>query len=359
MEQDILKNPVIREDMESIYASGDFRKLLQGKRIYITGAAGMIASYLTYFLIYLNEVYNYNLHIYGGIRSKEKAEKRFGFYCGKDYFHIISEDVSTPCRLADTMDYIIHAASLASPQYYGKMPVETMAPNIIGTYELLKYAAENQTKGFLFLSSGNVYGTVTNTEVIDEKTIGSFDFLADGNVYGESKRCGEALCSAFFREYQVPSSIVRVHHTYGPTMDIARDNRVFAEFMNNVVNSQNIVMKSDGSARRAFCYVTDTVSALLAVLLKGERGKVYNVGNPREYMSVGELAHMLVELAPDSGAQVIMEKRETGADYQPSKEKRSGVLSTQALEGLGWQPQISAREGFGRCLTYFTGKCSP
>lgn len=348
-----MKNSVIREDMERIYASGDFRELLQGKRIYITGASGMIASYMTLFLIYLNEAYDYGIHIYAGIRNKEKAVRRFGPYCGKAYFRIISEDVSGPCRLEETMDYIVHAASLASPQYYGKMPVETMAPNVIGTYELLRYAADHPVNGFLFLSSGNVYGTVTDAEVIDEGTRGTLDFLAEGNVYGESKRCGEALCGAFFREYQVPARIARVHHTYGPTMDIDRDKRVFAEFMHNVVHGQDIVMKSDGSARRAFCYVTDTVSALLAVLFKGEGGRAYNVGNPGEYMSVGELAHMLVELAPGSGTKVTMEKRETGTAYQPSSEKRTGVLSIRALEELGWHPQVTAREGFGRCLAYF------
>lgn len=345
------KQKIIRRDMEEIYASRSDWERLRGKRIYVTGAAGMIASYLVMFLMYLNEAYGFETEIYAGIRNLQKAQNRFGDYINRKYFHLVSRDVSLPCEIEEPLDYIVHAASLASPQYYGKYPVETMLPNVIGTQALLQYAVEKPLEGFVFLSSGNVYGTVSGVEEITENVIGTFDFTGDGNVYGESKRCGEALCRAYAREYGVPARSVRVHHTYGPVMDIRGDSRVFAEFVKNVVDGEDIVMKSDGSARRAFCYLTDTVSGILTVLLDGCNGNSYNIGNPQEYMSIRELALLLQKLSGSETMKVSFAERKTEG-YLATSEKREAVLSVAALEALGWQPRVSAGEGFGRCIRY-------
>lgn len=351
MSEDFLKNKIILHDMEEIYGRNSWEQF-QGKSVYVTGAAGMIASYLTMFFIYLNEAHGFSMELYGGIRNQNKARKRFGNYVDKPYFHIISDDVSQPCKLTENMDYVIHAASLASPQYYGKMPVETMIPNVIGTNHLLQYAVDHKVEGFLFLSSGNVYGSVSGVDFVKEDTIGTLDFLSEGNVYAESKRCGEALCKAYAREYGVPAKSVRIHHTYGPTMDIEKDARVFAEFVNNGVQGQDIVMKSDGRAQRAFCYLTDTVTALLTVLLKGKPGESYNVGNPQEHLSIAQLAHLVAEISPKD-IQVVIASRQEGDDYRPTTEARSGVVDVGALESLGWQSKVSSRDGFGRCISYF------
>ncbi len=255
-------------------------------------------------------------------------------------------------------DYIVHAASLASPQYYGKMPVETMLPNVIGTYELLEYAKRKKIKGFLFFSSGNVYGSVGGVDRIKEDTKGTFDFRAIGNVYGESKRCGEALCGAYFHEYGVPVKNARIQHTYGPTLDIESDKRVFSEFVNNIVNNQDIVLKSDGSAKRAFCYITDTVAALFAILLDGEEGESYNVGNDMEYISILELAEKLVAMFPEKQLQVIRERRQDEG-YSASPENRTIPVSLEKTRQLGWRPECSVEEGFGRTIRYFMDETEP
>ena len=335
--------------MESIYISRKDWEQIRTKSVYISGASGMIASYMVMFLIFLNEVFNYNIEIYAGIRKLKKATERFGDYVNRQYFHVISTDVILPVSDEQQWDYIIHAASLASPQYYGKMPVETMLPNVVGTYELLRYASQHAVKSFLFFSSGSVYGSLSDLNSITESSNGTFDFLSEGNEYGESKRCGEALCKAYYREYKVPTKSVRIHHTYGPTLDIEHDTRVFSEFVNNVIHDNDIVLKSDGTSKRAFCYLVDTITALFIILLNGENGESYNVGNDREYVSIRELAEIIVALYPEKNLHVISKERETYG-YTASKEASLVPLDIEKVATLGWCPKYSIEEGFSRTI---------
>lgn len=349
--EDFLKDNILLEDMQGIYRSAEMWDSLTDSSIYVTGASGMIASYLIMFLIYLNEVYEQRIEIYAGVRSIDKAYKRFGEYVEKEYFHLVQGDVCEPVNVEKPLDYIIHAASLASPQYYGRMPVETMMPNVIGTYEMLKYAVENPIKGFLLFSSGSVYGSINGIDSVDETAVGGMDWLAPGNVYGESKRCGEAMCAAYFREFGVPVKIARIHHTYGPTMDVRSDARVFAEFSNNILNGRNIVLKSDGKERRAFCYLQDTVSGLFKIMLEGTEGECYNVGNPDAFISIRQLAEILIGIFPEKNLTVEYQKR-VGTGYCASPVKRQIPVSMEKLNSLGWKAEVTVQDGFTRSLRY-------
>lgn len=343
-------NPIVRIDMEDI----DSRLLkerskLYGKSVYVSGASGMIASYFVAYLIWLNQKQQASIQIYLGVRSLEKARMRFGSFVEEKYIHLICQDVNIPISRDYHFDYIIHAASLASPQYYGSKPVETMLPNVVGTYHLLQKAIKDSTQGFLFFSSGSVYGTVEGVNSITEEDIGKFDFRAQGNVYGESKRCGETLCNAYYREYGVPIKIVRIHHTYSPTADVEKDTRVFSEFTNDVVNNRDIVLKSSGTAKRAFCYITDAVVGLYKILLCGKSGETYNLGNPEEYISIADLADTIVHLFPEKGLHIIRETR-NDEGYSASPEKRTIPVNVEKLEALDWEYTVSVKEGFRRMI---------
>lgn len=351
MGREILENRIISEDMEKIYASRKTWSDLGGKSLYIAGAAGMIASYLVYFLICLNEKKDVRCRIYAGVRSEEKARERFGEYVDRDYFELVKADVCAKPETGRRYDYIIHAASLASPQYYGGRPADVMLPNLVGTYRLLEHAKKYGCDSFVFFSSGSVYGSVGEAGSIREEMAGRLDYLAPGNCYGESKRAGEALCEAYLRQYGVGAKIVRIFHTYGPTMDIDNDARVFAEFVRNAVNGEDIVMKSDGSASRAFCYLTDTAAAVFRVLLEGENGACYNVGNPKESLSIAQLAELMVSLSP-RGLSVRREERQEKG-YQAGQERKTAVPDISKLRQLGWEPEIPAKDGFERCIRYF------
>lgn len=342
-------NPIIQNDMLEINENLPEKEMLYGKRIYISGASGMIASYLVAYFIWLNEAFGTNIQIYAGVRSKDKAINRFGDYLYKEYFHLIQSDVleSLPEELC--LDYIIHAASLASPQYYGKQPVETMLPNTVGTFKLLEYAKRYSITGFLFFSSGAVYGSIKGDTPISEHHVGVMDFLTTGNMYGESKRCGEALCRAYAIEYSIPVKIARIIYTYAPTADIENDARVFSEFAGNIVNNQDIVLKSAGKAKRPFCYITDTITGLLKVLLIGDSGEAYNIANPDEFVSIYELAKILEKLFSYRKLKVIQRERKDSG-YSSSLVESNPTVNVDKLRQLGWNSNISIEEGFQRMI---------
>ncbi len=350
MPRNFLDYKVISEDMDMIYRARKNWDEFKESSVFISGASGMLASYIVMFLIYLNEKHNFKIKIFAGIRQKHKASMRFGLFAERDYFNIIEGDICD-FNLEVKLDYIIHAASLASPQFYGRMPVETMLPNIVGTYKLMEYSKEHSIKSFLFFSSGAVYGD-SEKNIITEDLAGEFDFLAPGGVYGESKRCGEAMCFAYSREYGIPVKCIRIHHTYGPTLDLENDKRAFSEFIKNIINNQNIVLKSDGSQKRAFCYLTDGIAAILKVLLNGKNQESYNLANSEQFVSIKQLAEILISLYPEKKLHIDYRQREDKG-YLNLAQTSSVVCSTEKIQKLGCKFEVDIREGFKRTIEYF------
>ena len=270
----------------------------------------------------------------------------------KPYVSLVHHDLCEPWQLED-VDFIIHAASLASPEYYKTMPVEVAEPNAIGTYHLLRLAKEKNVQSFLFFSSGDVYGKLAEgAGEIHERDVGAADPLDLLSCYGGSKRMGETWCRLFFVEYGVNAKIARIAHTYAPTMDVEGDPRVFSSFMKCVKDGTDIVMHSDGSACRPFCYIADAVSAFFLILFEGAAGEAYNVSNDRAFLSIRELAEILVKLRPELGLKVIAKERPKGAAYLENNFNKANRPSADKLRELGWQCRFDAAAGFARVWRY-------
>jgi len=348
-----MRHPIIQEDLESLLAADLPWTELAGKTVLVTGANGFLPAYMVETFLYLNEhTSSEKIKIIGLVRNQEKASNRFCLYQEKTDLKLIVQDVCSPILLDEKIDYIIHAASQASPKYYGKDPVGTLSPNVIGTYNLLNLAKDHGVEGFLFFSSGEVYGEVTASQIpTKESDYGYVDPTNVRSCYGESKRMGETMCVSWFHQYGVATKIVRPFHTYGPGMSLD-DGRVYADFIADILNNRDIVMKSDGSAIRAFCYLADAVQGFLTVLLKGENGQAYNVGNDRGEASILDLAHKLVSLFPEKGLKVV--KKEV---IQPPGYLQSNILRNcpdiSKIRELGWQPTTSIEEGFNRTIRSF------
>lgn len=349
-----MQNKVIFDDMKEIASRNNYT-WLEGKNVFISGAYGMLASYIVYFFIYLNEIVLHNkIGIYAQGRSLSKMQKRFGIFCDKEYFHIITDDICCKINISNKMNYIIHAASLASPQYYATNPVDVINPNVLGTSNLLKMAREHKSSGFLFFSSGEVYGKIENlNHDCTENDYGYLDIMNIRSCYAESKRLGETLCKSYFVQYGVPATAVRIAHTYGPTMDIYNDERVFSEFVKNIVNDENILMKSDGLSERYFCYLTDAVDAFLRILKNGNRGEAYNMCNNTASISIRGLAELLVELFKEKDLKVIMVNRIESSKYMESPVIKYPIFDTNKLKKIGWNSQINIKEGFKRTVQSF------
>lgn len=342
---------IIHEDLENIYERGLEWEKLKSSTVLITGAYGMLASYVVFLLIYLNEYKGMNIRVVCQGRSPDKMHSRFGAYMDKEYFCASYFSLTTEIDLEHKADYIIHAASLANPSYYKSNPVEVGEANALGTYYLLKYAKACDVKGFLYFSTGDVYGLMPETGAdITEETYGVIDPLDEHSCYGESKRMGENWCASFSREYGVPTRIARIGHTYGLTMDVNNDPRVFASFVKDAAAGNNIVMMSDGMARRPFCYIADATAAFFLILFSGRNGEAYNVCNTQQFLSISELAGIIADLA---GVKVARKVREENSNYLEASFNKSNKPIESKLKDLGWECQYTAKEGFERCIKYF------
>ncbi len=338
--------PVIKKDIVRILEDNSIDwSLFRDKTILITGANGMIPSYLVWTLLCLNDKAGWNTNVIALVRNIEKAKQVFSEEYGNEHLKLQVQDVSQPIEISDKLDYIIHAASQASPKYYRVDPVGTINANVLGTINTLQLAKEKQVKGYLYFSSGEVYGqTASNIETISETDYGYIDLQSVRSCYAESKRMGEQLCIAWNQQYGIPVKIARIFHTYAPTMR-EDDGRVFADFCYDIANNRDIELHSDGSAVRSFCYITDAVRAYFKILLEGESGQAYNVGNTKTAVSVRKLAEILVNIYPEKHLQVIFKISKSEASKMQSP-IQVNIPNTAKLEALGWNPVVSIEEGF-------------
>lgn len=340
-------NSIISNDIKEVISNPiiDWNRF-DKKTVLITGANGMLPSYMVYALMSLKEQKSLDVKVIAQVRNKVKAEEIFKDFLHNSSFELLVQDVTIPYSLHIDVDYAIHAASQASPKYYATDPVGTLMANIEGTINVLKLASEKKCKSVLYFSSAEVYGT-SEVENISESDYGYLDPTSVRSCYAESKRMGEQLCNAWNSQYGTHCKSVRPFHTFGPNMTL-NDGRVFADFVKNIVNGENIVLKSRGEAKRAFCYVTDATVAFFKILLDGEDGMSYNMGNPEQEISIRELAKKLVEMYPEKGLQLIFDINETDKVRQTAV--KSVLPNIEKLKKLGWSPSIPVDEGFKRVI---------
>jgi len=347
-------NPVITEDVIGLLEKDIPWKRFDGHTILITGASGMLASYLVFTIAqYMRCNVDCGITLYLAVRNMEKAKERFGSLLDCPNVLITYWDGTSEIAEGIEPDYIIHAASIADSSMYLTKPVETALPNIIGCWRLLELARKHAVKGFLFFSSDITYGKVSGKQVICEEDSGYLLPQDVRSCYGESKRMGENLCASYASEYGIPAVAVRISHTYGPTMNLRDDSRVFAEFVRNIVDHENIVMKSDGNAKRAFCYISDATEAFFRILLFGTPGQVYNMCNDEAFVSIAELAEKMTRLFPERNLSVCRVSRKAEDCYAENKNANTVVLSTEKLRNLGWKPTVKIEEGFRRTVMSF------
>lgn len=344
-----MTNDILQEDIKEIVDAKLPWNMLSGATILISGASGFIASYLVRSLLYFNTAYKKNITVLAIARSKKHAEDKFFEYLGRKDFQLLVQDVCEPLTIEKDIDFIIHAASRASPSYYSKAPVDSIKPNITGTMNLLDLAKKKGTKSFLFISSGEIYGLLKDNRIsIRESDYGSVDPTSVRSCYAESKRMGENICVSYCYEFGVPVKIVRPFHIYGPGM-VMDDGRVQADFVSNIVKGEDIVMKSGGKNYRTFCYISDAVRAFFTVLLKGKNGEAYNVGNDTAEIQIYELAKLLADRVSKKKIRVVRAVRKKEERYMESPISRCRP-NIEKIMSLGWKPRYSLEEGFRRTI---------
>lgn len=345
-------NAIITEDINTIINQIENWNRFKNKTILISGANGFLPAYIIETLIEVNKRFDTKITIIGLVRNYENAKKRFSKYIEKNLLDLIVQDVCEPLSIDKKIDFIIHAASQASPKYYGIDPVGTLSANVIGTINLAKLGIKNNVESFLFFSSSEVYGEIHESLMpIKENVFGFIDPAKVRSCYGESKRMGETICVSYFHQYGLKAKIVRPFHTYGPGM-MLDDGRVYADFVANIILKKDITLNSDGSARRAFCYLTDATVGFFKILLDGKEGEAYNIGNPNEEYSILELAQLIIDLRPELNLKVRVNLPINNDNYLKSTVSKNSP-NIDKMIALFWQPKISVNEGFNRTIKSF------
>jgi UDP-glucuronate decarboxylase len=345
-------------DLESEFAR------LAGKRLLITGGAGFLGYYLVQSALHWNrsrpEASAIDVTVFDnymrGVPAWLEALK------SRQHLHLRRQDMIQPLPAdMEHFDWVIHAAGIASPIYYRQKPLLCIDANINGLRNLLDYAvkerdAKRPLEGFLFYSSSEIYGDPSADSIpTDETYRGNVSCTGPRACYDESKRFGETLCVIYARHEGIPVKMARPFNNYGPGLKIT-DGRVLPDFARNVLAGEDIVMLSDGSPTRTFCYATDAITGYYKVLVRGHDGEAYNIGIDRPEISMADLARMVSDTARElfgyKGRVVLGKAQE--ADYLIDNPNRRCPKIDKARAHLGFNPKVLVQEGVYRSLVWYS-----
>ena len=341
-------SPIIQQDIVTIATHiKDEAHKLSGKNILISGGAGFLGRYFLGVFKYLNDYVLDDPCKVISIDNYITGERSDLFRYDENIMDMWG-DVTYPLPAREDLDYIIHAAGLASPVFYMKYPLETIESAVTGAKNLLELARKNKLQGFLFFSSSEIYGDPDPSAVPTPETYhGNVSSVGPRACYDESKRLTETICTIYQQQHGIPIKIVRPFNVFGPGMK-HNDRRVVPMFSYQALNGQTLTVHGDGHQTRTFCYITDAMNGFLRALLKGKPGEAYNVGNHENEISMRNLAALFTELAPGSSYETIPYP----SNYPAGEPQRRCPDLTKSREELGYEPLVHMTDGLTRFLDW-------
>lgn len=351
-------NKQLKTDLEYTLGKLTDTELLKFKdsTVLITGCAGFLGFYMVNFLFYfidrlkLKRVICLDNFMLGYPRWMDEIAEDARFHVKE--FDIIKDDIAN-IPTAYEADFIIHMASIASPIFYRKYPIETLDANIWGLRSLLNFYRDKAVKGFLFFSSSEIYGDpVPEAVPTPEGYCGNVSATGPRACYDEAKRFGETMCMLFAGQYGMPIGVARPFNNYGPGMKL-NDKRVPADFAKNIKEGKDIVILSNGSPTRTFCYIADSVAGYFKILLHGNYD-YFNIGIEEPEISISRLA----EIYKEAGKKVfgyegkVIYQVSEDKDYLTNNPQRRCPQISKAKELLLYNPEIRVEEGVERFLRF-------
>lgn len=344
-----MKHKIIEEDIENIAKDLEqYKDNFSGRTFLITGGAGFLGHYIVLTLDYLNRNILDN-------PSKVIVLDNFitalrDSFDGDKNVNIIKHDVSKPFKIDEKIDYIMHAAGIASPVFYRKYKIETIDVGTLGTKNMLELAKDKKVKSFMFFSSSEVYGDPHPDFIPTPETYrGNVSSIGARSGYDESKRLGEAMSVAYYETYNVPIKIIRPFNVYGPGMRFD-DYRVIPNFVTAALKGNKIPIHGEGNHTRTFCYVTDAVTSIFQILLSEHNGDVFNIGNDEQEIMIESLALIIAGLFDN---KVHVNKVISTLDaYGKADPSRRCPDLTKIRNLIGYTPKVDLKTGLSRFIQW-------
>lgn len=366
-----MTNPTIRPladllDQDLSYICGNLEHefaRMAGKRLLVTGGAGFLGYYLVHAALHFNKTAGRGQPIHitvwdSFIRGNPGWLQALQ---GDPNLVVEQRDLIQPLpQPMPDFQWIIHAAGIASPHYYRKYPIKTIDANINGLRHLLDYCVaqgdrNRAVEGFLFYSSSEIYGDPSSDAIpTPEHYRGLVSCTGPRACYDESKRFGETLCVVFAQQHGVPTRMARPFNNYGPGLKIT-DKRVIPDFVSDILAGRDIVMYSDGTPTRTFCYSADSITGYYKVLVTGRNGEPYNVGIERPEISMGDLAEKVIELGREFFGYrgKLVRRPNPESNYLVDNPNRRCPDISKSREHLGYDPTILVDDGLRRTMTWY------
>jgi len=332
---------LIAEDLSGFYDE------LQGKTILVAGGKGFLGTYFVNVLSQINETLSTPMKIVimdNLITSKDKKNNP------SSNVRFLEQDISEGFDFEDELHYIIHAASIAAPPTYRKFPIKTVDVNYQGTRNLLEIARKKQIKSMLFLSSSEIYG---DPEFVPtpESYVGRVSCTGPRACYDESKRLAETVSVLYFQQHKVPVKIARPFNVYGPYLNL-NDGRIIPDFMRSAIKKSEIIVHSDGSPTRSFCYVSDAMKAFFRLLFSNHDGIICNVGNDEE-ISVNGVTEMIQKTIEKPISIKIIKSNDPNYTKDNPQRRRPDLSLIE--KSVNYTPKINFEEGLKRVYKWYKG----
>jgi dTDP-glucose 4,6-dehydratase/UDP-glucuronate decarboxylase len=346
-------NNIIQQDINEIINKIDNSRF-SGKTILLTGAGGFLGTYFVHYFTILNDKKLLNepcklCLVENFIRG---VPDWFDSIRGREDVQIIEGDINKQLDLPKS-DFVIHAATIASPTYYRLYPIETMDANVIGLRNLLDFVKENPCESFLFFSTSEIYGDPDPENIPTKETYrGNVSCTGPRACYDESKRYGETLCINFHQQYNIPIKVARPFNNYGPGLRL-KDKRVIPDFFSNILNGNKIEILSDGHVTRTFCYISDAIAGYLQILLSEHNGEAFNIGTENPEITMLDLAKTISRIVKGNDEFEYEHKVSADRNYLTDNPQKRCPDLTKSRTMLEYNPQVTLEDGLTRIYNYY------
>ena len=339
----------LQKIVNQIFKSKLSLKQFHNKKILVTGCNGFIAS--TFIRCFSEAMNQRNLKIFFyGISRNKKINKYLKPLILKKNLMIKAVDLNKKIKLNFKPDLCFHCASITSPSKYLQKPIETIKTNLLGTINLLDFCVKKKVKKFIFLSSGEIYGNFgkikTLKKFFNEDNYGIINPKIISSNYGLSKKVAENILISWSKKYGLKTNSIRLFHTYGPYMKL-NDGRIHADVIGNIKNNTDIRLNGNLKIRRSFCYISDVITGILTVMIKGEKNESYNLANPKETYNVFDFAKLALSLSKNNKIQIKCRRTNNRLDYNYPNP------SVNKLKKLGWSPKINIKQGLTDTINFY------